>query len=208
MNTSRKIFLDPALYILILLNLFFIFEYKDDPTKYNTIVWVFWIQSVLIGLFTFFELISTKMNEDTTITLNDKPVSPKQGKSCYSFFFLFHYQAFHFAYFIFLIVSIGLRTVDGSLLKYAVVALLFSQLVTFIRHKQAYSQHPPNLGMLFFTPYLRIVPMHMMILLPEFLNIKPSLVFLVLKAVFDVLGHLITTRYYWRAAGAKTIETI
>ena len=89
---------DPSLYLLILLNLFFIYEYKDDPLKYTTIIWVFWCQSVLIGLFNFIELLTTKNAEAQGFKMNDKPVDPKKARGCYSFFFLFHYQFFHFVY--------------------------------------------------------------------------------------------------------------
>jgi hypothetical protein len=50
---------------------------------------------------------------------------------------------------------------------------------------------------MFFTPYLRIVPMHLTILLPKFLGWTPGLTFLILKTIFDVVGHLVTTKYYW-----------
>ena len=197
MKPIRKIFTDPAFYALILLNVYFIYEYKDDPKKYTTIVWLFWCQSVLIGVFNFIELLTTKTAEAKGFTMNDQPVDPKQSRGCYSFFFLFHYEGFHFGYFIFLLVQLGVKNIDDSFLKFALLALTVNLLITFIRHKQDYKNHPPNLGAMFFLPYLRIVPMHMMILLPAFLGWKPSLVFLILKAVFDVIGHLIATRWYW-----------
>jgi hypothetical protein len=36
---------DPYLYVLVLLNLFFIYQYKDDPQKYTTIIWLFWVKA-------------------------------------------------------------------------------------------------------------------------------------------------------------------
>jgi hypothetical protein len=197
MKALRKILTDPAFYGLVLLNIYFIYEYKDDPKKYTTIVWVFWCQSVLIGAFNFIELLTTKNIDATGFTANNKPADPSQSRGCYSFFFLFHYQFFHIGYFIFLIVQLGAKSIDSIFLKSALLALTVNMVITFIKHKQDYKNHPPKLAALFFMPYLRIVPMHMMILLPAFLNWQPALIFLILKAVFDVIGHLIATRWYW-----------
>lgn len=197
MRPLRKIITDPALYALIFLNIYFIYEYKDDPLKYTTIIWVFWCQSVLIGVFNFIELLTTKTVDAKGFTINDKPADPQKSRGCYSFFFLFHYQFFHLAYFIFLLIQLGISNIDSSFLKYALLAITLNLVIAFIRHKQDYKNHPPRLGTMFFSPYLRIIPMHFMILLPAFLDLKPSLVFLILKAVFDVIGHLITTKWYW-----------
>jgi hypothetical protein len=197
MKPARKIFTDPAFYALILLNVYFIYEYKDDPGKYTTIIWIFWCQSVLIGIFNFIDLLSTKNAEAKGFTMNDNPVDPKNSRGCYSFFFLFHYEAFHVGYFIFLIVQLHLKNVDFSFLKLALLGITANMIISFIKQKIDYKKHPPTLSTMFFLPYLRIVPMHFMILLPAFLGWQPSLVFLVLKTIFDVLGHLITTRWYW-----------
>jgi hypothetical protein len=60
---------------------------------------------------------------------------------------------------------------------------------------------------MFFLPYLRIIPMHFMILIPAFLNLKPALIFLVLKGIFDVVGHVIVTRWYWVKEGQELKES-
>ena len=206
MKPARKIFTDPAFYALLLLNVYFIYEYKDDPTKYTTIIWVFWCQSVLIGIFNFIDLLTTKNAQSKDFTISDKPANPKESRGCYSFFFLFHYQAFHLAYFVFLLVSLNFKNIDFPFLKLALLALLANMLINFIKQKTEYKKNPPNLSTMFFLPYLRIVPMHLMILLPAFLGWQPSLVFLVLKAMFDIIGHLIATRWYWIDEGTKPQE--
>lgn len=208
MKPLKKILTDPAFYALILLNVYFIYEYKDDPKKYTSIIWMFWCQSVLIGVFNFIELLTTKTIDAKGFTINNKPADPERSRGCYSFFFLFHYQFFHLAYFIFLLIQLGIKDIDGVFLKNALLAITVNMIIAFIRHKQDYKNHPPRLSTLFFAPYLRIVPMHFMILLPAFLDIKPSLVFFVLKTVFDVLGHLITTKWYWVKDETKTMEEI
>lgn len=53
-----------------------------------------------------------------------------------------------------------------------------------------------NIGSMFFLPYLRIIPMHLMILLPAFLGFRPSLVFLLLKMGADILSFIFYQRIY------------
>jgi hypothetical protein len=130
--------------------------------------------------------------------MNNQLVDPKKGKGCYSFFFLLHYNGFHVAYFVFLVAGIGLKDIDLAFFKLALMCVFISQLILFLQHKRAYKDHPPKLGTMFFMPYLRIIPMHLMILLPAFLHWSPAVVFLILKTVFDVVGHIATTPYYWQ----------
>jgi len=40
--------------------------------------------------------------------------------------------------------------------------------------------------------------MHITIILPAFMKWEPGLVFLLLKALFDLIGHVATTPYYWQ----------
>jgi hypothetical protein len=208
MKPLKKMLTDPYLYVLVLLNLFFIFQYKDDPRKYTTIIWLFWVQSVLIGLFNFLELLTTGNAVAGDFKMNDQPVDPKKSRGCYSFFFLLHYEFFHLAYFIFLLIFLKLKDVDFNFLKISMLLLLANQAAVFIRHKQEYRRHPPSLGALFALPYLRIIPMHLMILLPAFFNWKPALVFLALKAALDIIGHLVSTRWYWAENKPAEAEVI
>jgi len=87
------------------------------------------------------------------------------------------------------------------------LALTINLIIAFIRRTQEYKVHTPTLGTMFFLPYLRIIPMHFMILIPAFLNLKPALVFLILKGIFDVVGHIIATRWYWVKEEQKPLES-
>lgn len=191
---ARKIFTDPAFYILLLFNLYCIYEYKQNPQSYITLVWIFWCQSVLIGVFNFLELLTTKNVQAQGFTMNNQPVDPQKGRGCYAGFFLFHYGTFHLVYLIFLAVKTGVSGLDTKLFLLSLCILFASQVAAFFRHKQTYRESPPNLGFLFFAPYLRVVPMHLMILGPAFLKMQPATVFLVLKTAMDVVGYLLTQR--------------
>jgi hypothetical protein len=98
-----------------------------------------------------------------------------------AWFFLFHFGFFHLVYGIFLLTDFGIRSVDSRVLLIGIGAFFLECLINFIRHKRMERTMSVNLGAMFFLPYLRIIPMHLMILLPAFLGWKPSMLFLVLK---------------------------
>jgi hypothetical protein len=131
------------------------------------------------------------------MTINGKPATPGQAKGCLPFFFLFHYGFFHLGYFIFLAVDFRFTDVDFTFWKWAIFGILFNQVIHFVQNKTRNAEIPRNIGKMFFTPYLRIVPMHLTILLPKFFGVTPGITFLVLKTIFDIIGYIVTTRYYW-----------
>ncbi len=179
------------------MNVFFIFEFRADPKQYTTIIWLYWCQSVLLGVFNFFDMLTLKKASVENMTFNDKPATVRQAKGCLPIFFLFHYGIFHVVYLVFLLVDFKLSDLSFSMLKWAIAGLFLNQLVVFVQNKTKYADIPRNIGTMFFMPYLRIVPMHLTILLPKFIGWTPVLTFLILKTLFDILGHLLTTRYYW-----------
>jgi hypothetical protein len=86
------------------MNGYLIYYYQQQPGEFNTIVWIYWLQSVLIGLFNFFDLMSVKNPDETSMSLNSQPVA-EGSMGCAAWFFLFHYGFFHFVYAIFLLVG-------------------------------------------------------------------------------------------------------
>ena len=64
-----------------------------------------------------------------------------------------------------------------------------------------------NLGVMFFLPYLRIVPMHLMILLPAFIGVKPSVLFLLLKTGADILSYILYHRIFVNKSEPVTTGT-
>ena len=203
MSPFQKILRDPAMWSLIVLNIFFIYEFQDDPRQYASIIWLYWCQSVLIGVFNFFDMITLKNVDVSNMTIDGQPATAKSAKGCLPIFFLFHYGVFHIVYFVFLLLDFRLTDTNFTYLKWALGGVLLQQVIHFTQNKIKFANQPGNIMRMFFTPYLRIVPMHLTILLPKFLGWTPALTFLILKTVFDVLGQLITTRYYWNKEEAK-----
>jgi hypothetical protein len=206
MSFKQKILRDPSFWALIILNLLFIYEYREDPKQYTTIIWLYWCQSVLLGVYNFFDMLTLKKVKIEDMTMNDKPITAREAKGCLPVFFLFHYGIFHLVYFVFLAVDLKFSDVNFSLIKMALAGILLNMVIQFVQNKTKYADIPRNLGYMFITPYLRIIPMHLTILLPKFIGWTPALTFLILKTIFDVIGHLITTPYYWNKEEAKPEE--
>ncbi len=193
----RKASSDISFWLLIALNLYSIYYFYENPDGFKTVVWLYWIQSVLIGIFNFLEMLTAKHPDPASMSINDQPITSSLGnKGCTSIFFLFHYQFFHLVYGIFLLVKLQ-GTLDIRMLYIAVPLLIAELSSSFIRNKIAEKDKQVNYGMLFTLPYLRIVPMHLMILTPAFLGWAPSSAFLILKTLADVAMYVLTRKLYY-----------
>ena len=56
MSPFKKISTDPAFWSLIIMNLLFVQYFREQPNTFKTYVWLYWLQSVMIGIFNFFTL--------------------------------------------------------------------------------------------------------------------------------------------------------
>lgn len=186
---------NPSLLFLLAGNLFCIWYFQSHPEGFVNVVWIYWFQSVIIGLFNFLFLLTVKNYDATDFKMDNKPVTA-ENKGCTAWFFLVHYGFFHLGYAIFLLVMFGVKLLDSKLLLIGVVAFFLESILQFIRQKQMESRLAFKIGTLFFLPYLRIIPMHLMILLPAFLGWKPNMLFLVLKMAADILSFMLYQKQY------------
>jgi hypothetical protein len=213
MMRSKSRLADPALWILVAINVYLVYYYYQHKEVFTTLIWLYWAQSVLLGLFNFLDMITTpanaipmgNTNEGKTVAsasnnatkavnaLYDKNTGAKYtSRTATSFFFLIHYGFFHFAYLFFIATMPRSGPFQWDLFKYFLIAFVVGQVVTFVQHKRQQRTVRPNLGTMFFIPYLRIIPMHLTILLPAFMHITNYGVFLILKAFADVAMYLLT----------------
>jgi hypothetical protein len=191
----KRKFNDPAILFLIAGNMYCIWYYGNHPADFVTVVWIYWFQSIIIGIFNFVDLLTIKNYDTGNLEMDNKPVSAG-NKGGIAWFFLFHYGVFHIAYAVFLLVDFGVRSVNKIILLTGLAAFFLESIINFIRQKQIERTVTFNLGNLFFLPYLRIIPMHLMILLPAFFGWKPSLLFLILKMGADMLSFLLYHHLY------------
>jgi hypothetical protein len=187
---------DPSLYILLAVNGWLIWQYRQDPDTIHTIIPLYWMQSVLIGIFNFFDMLTLQQVNKSGLHFNNQQ---PDGKGFTATFFLLHYGFFHLVYLMFMpFFGISVQKIDWPLMKFTFVLLLASQVITFVQHKLRYRRVKGNLGQVMVLPYLRIVPMHLAILTPAFFPISNYMVFLVLKTIFDVIMQIVYHRLMYK----------
>jgi hypothetical protein len=190
----KKLTADPSFYLLLAGNVWCIYYYQSGQAGFETVIWIYWFQSVIIGLFNFLEILTARNIDTGTFKINDEPVTAK-NRGCAAFFFLVHYGGFHIAYLVFIAIKFH-RGINTLILFLGVGAFLAEAIIGFARRKLQTRKLVVNMGALFFLPYLRVVPMHLVILGPAFLNIQPSIIFLLLKAVADIISYFVAGRVY------------
>jgi len=196
----KKILFDPGFVFLIAINVYCIWYYQTHPNDFHSLVFLYWGQSVLIGIFNFADLLTVKNIIPGSMKMNDQPIKNDRGsKGCAAFFFLVHYGLFHLVYGIFILVSSKVN-IDFRFVMLGLAAFSLGLIIQFIQQKQIQKTEPANIGKMFFLPYLRIIPMHLMILLPAFFKWEASVIFLVLKTLADIIMYLITSPMHKPAA--------
>ena len=189
----KKLLFNPSLLLILIGNGWCIWYFNQNPNGFSTIVWIYWWQSVIIGIFNFIDLATLKSYNPGTLKINGTPVGANKN-GCVASFFLVHYGIFHLVYFVFLITKYNVINKNTVLL--CLGSFLLEALWT-LRHKKIYEQtNNVNIGVVMFLPYIRIVPMHLIIMVPAFLGITPTLLFLVLKTFADIVFHEVSTGLY------------
>ncbi|MCB9988165.1 MAG: hypothetical protein H6868_02390 [Rhodospirillales bacterium] len=187
---------DPSLWILTASNVMTMAMAFIQGWEMGPVLWVYWAQSVIIGLTNFVRMINLKEFTTKGMTMNDHPVpETSAGKYQVSFFFLFHYGFFHFVYAMLLISD----NFDGALtpeqvftVSFCVLAFASSHIYSFVYNKgQDFRHKKPSLGTIMFYPYMRIVPMHLTIILGTAMGGQAILLFMGLKTISDAGMHMV-----------------
>ena len=154
--------------------------------SFLTIAWGFWLQSVIIGLFTVLKILlaNPPHSEDFSKTITTRAPSGtiiihpsmELAKIILAGFFVFHYGLFHFGYAQFLgiasLLAFGTNMIQppnfGEVLIMGAIFFV-THLISFVyNYLIKNGRLSANVGQIFFAPYLRIVPMHITIVFGGF----------------------------------------
>ena len=195
-------FLSLPFLLLLLGNFYCIYYFTTHANGFDTVIWIYWSQSMIIGLFNFLDLLTVKNFDANDLKINGQPM--QKGKNgCAAFFFLFHYGMFHLVYFIFIATRLGLQSAISKVVLIGILLFLVESLVSFLYRKRMEQTRTINYGVLFILPYLRIIPMHIFIMIPVFMGIGGSILFLILKFIADILSFISYGRLFKKNLTAR-----
>ena len=154
------------------------------------LLWPYWIQSVVIGAYARKRMLNLAQFSTEGFTSNGRPIPENEaGKRSTANFFTLHYGLFHVGYLVFLFAQHRVSGAWNMLILFACgVSFVLSQRETYAAQHAADLRGKPNLGKLMFTPYLRVLPMHLGILVGSGLGGGTVLmiVFTALKTLSDI----------------------
>lgn len=157
---------------------------------------LFWLQSFFIGVFNVLGMLTFTNRVENSYTVNDQKGN---RPGCAAGFFTIHYGGFHFVYFIFLFVKlVDLKQVNWHFIQLSFWAILAGSILQYFQDRNINQKYPVNIGAMFMMPYVRIIPMHLVILVPSFIHISAPILFLSLKAIADIVMHLIYRKYMFQ----------
>lgn len=193
---------------LIFSNLLVIVFAIVDNLSATDVLWIYWSQSVIIGVFNFIKIITLKEFSTEGFKQGNKQALPTKGtKISTAVFFLFHYGFFHLIYAVFLgsfsefaITNSG--SSGNNYFFYSAGTFFISYLIEFINSKNEQTEELPNIGALMFAPYARIIPMHFTIIFGGFIgaagsffsantNVAVITLFIGIKTIVDLITHSI-----------------
>ncbi len=185
---------DLSLWGIVVSNVITIIMAYIQHWSLGEIMWIYWGQSVFIGLVNFYRMWNLKEFTTKGMTSNGRVVSETPGaQKSIAGFFLVHYGMFHFVYMIFLWQELALTELSNDQL-----AMIVFGIITFAAaHKFSFSYNSnkdfkdkkPNLGTIMFYPYLRIIPMHLTIIFGAMLPFAGIIIFMGLKTLADAGMH-------------------
>lgn len=196
---------------LIFANLFTILLAIAGNWDLATVMFSYWVQSVMIGLFAALSLLTAGSRCERPAPPAGDPAAATlaaldrfgsiAGRIGTTAFFVVHYGIFHLVYYLFIVDSGLFGPVNfsepGLYLSSAI--FLVNHLYSFIAHWNVHIRETG--GDDFFAPYHRIIPMHLTIIFGSMVifalqdagitSTMPVLVlFLILKTCADIAAHL------------------
>ena len=198
-NQSRFRRFDISTEVLILANVITMIFAVAQKWNVTDVMWVYWSQSVIIGLFTYRRIMDLRYFTTKGMKVNNVPVEPTEAaKRETARFFLMHYGFFHLVYFVFLrVLSTPVSVFSAIGMAACAVSFLMNHWFSYTKNRELDMNRTLNLGTIFMTPYLRIIPMHLTIIIGGMLVIEGEmsvlalLLFLLLKTFADVTMHII-----------------
>lgn len=191
-----KLLTDLSLYGLIGVNISAAVLLEQSDESIIMILWVYWFQSVVIGIVNVLYIRSLKNYSTEGLRIGRRKVEPNEKtkkKIASSFIFSYNFVMFCYGFLIFgfdIHVKFSFVTITGAVL------FLIYHLYSFKYNKDAYDPYRRvNIGTVMIFPYLRVIPMNTAILIGAFQASEPDFTtFIWLKIIIDVIMQTFENR--------------
>ena len=160
------------------------------------LMFVYWLQSVTIGASYCARILALDAFSTEGFKINDHAVAPTVAtKRQTAGFFAVHYGMFHLVYLLFIGGEASPGTFGDLHLWGCGLAFALNHIYSYRYNREADRQGTPNIGTLMFTPYLRILPMHLTIVFGLMASGGVGIVlFATVKTAADVAMHAVEHR--------------
>jgi Family of unknown function (DUF6498) len=157
---------------------------------------VYWLQSVMIGVSYCARILSLEKFSTENFEINDHAVAPtRETKLKTAGFFAVHYGSFHVVYLVFIASEADPGAFADPQLWFCAVAFAVNHRYSYRYNRDMDRRGTPNIGALMFTPYLRILPMHLTIVFGLLAStVVGVILFGSLKTAADVAMHAVEHR--------------
>ncbi len=153
-------FSKPAYLIILVSNIAIFYLPGMDLHKHSgSIIWIYMVQSLMIGVMHFFKLMFYRFSAPS------RPTDWKSPKAI-AIFFLVHFSFFHFVYAFFIPPS----KADWGIVWEGAAVFGFALIVNTIQHFGKENSGKYNANDFMFLPYVRIFPIHVAIILGMFFS--------------------------------------
>jgi hypothetical protein len=195
---------DRSVTFLLLTNLVTVVWAVLQQWNVTDLLWIYWGQSVIIGYYNVHRIVDLDQFSTDGLLFNNRPVEPtRETQRRTAVCFALHYGLFHLGYGVFLLTTFRIQA------GFPLAGVLLCLLAFYFNHRYSYRYNRerdrvPNVGTLMFFPYVRIIPMQLMILLGSRYagdNTAALVLFLLLKTAADVATHVI--EHAMASAGAR-----
>jgi len=197
----NKAFKDPSFWLLTGINAALVHQYYQHPEAFTTLIWLYWSQSIVMGFFTFLDILTApKITADefaaivaeTGIKEENRSFVKQVTKIGTAFGFLFFFSVLHLFYLVFIATMKKSGPFDWNMFKYFLFAFVAGQVLTFIQHKIQQRKSRPNLGPSTLIPFMRVLPLHLTIILPTFLKVGDMGFFLIVRSIADIIMYIVS----------------
>jgi len=189
--------LDGSVWSLVAANVLALGAAIYQDWSMTSLMLLYWGQSVVIGVANVFRMLALDRFSTENFTMNNRPVDPTPAtKRQVAAFFSLHYGFFHAGYLVFLLADLRGGQPFPAWFWVCTAGFAANHLWSYRYNRDLDRQGTPNIGTLMFTPYIRIVPMHLTIIFGGLLAHTNAglLLFGALKTVADVVMHAVEHR--------------